>query len=155
MELLFSQLSKLQEEMLEQIIYSFNELLIKDKTELTYELEVETKNKKRSQTMVQVGYTGDIKFKGNIEEISKKVQKEIFNLISLNLNISLNKSHLKLLPNNQILQQQIKMGLLQGFVKENNNSYELNGYYKNRELMINDNNLTSTLLPFLMMATQM
>jgi hypothetical protein len=155
MEAILTKLSKLEEEMVQQIIYSLNNLLIKDKTEITYEVEAETKDKKRSHTLVKAGYTGDIKFTGNIEELNKKIQKEMFNLISLNLNLSLNKEHIKILPNNKMLQQQIQMGVLQGFVKENNNSYDLNGYYKNRELIINDKNLTSTLLPFLMMATQM
>jgi len=73
-------------------------------------------------------------------------------LINLKVNISLNKKHLPLLPI-PMLKQQIQMGVAQGFVKENNSSYILDGYYKNRELMVNDNNLTSTILPLLMMLT--
>jgi len=50
-----------------------------------------------------------------------------------------------------MLKQQLQMGVAQGFIKENNDSYALNGYYKNKELIVNDNNLTSTILPLLMM----
>jgi len=153
MALLFTQLSKLQEEMSQQLIHALNDLLIKNKTNAMCQIEVETKDNKRSQSMIQVGYTGDIKFIGTTSEIRQEIQKKILELISLNMDIELNKAHLKIIPNNQQLQQQIQMGVLQGFVKENNESFSLNGSYKNRELIINDNNLTSIILPFLMMAT--
>ena len=46
------------------------------------------------------------------------------------------------------------MAVAQGFIKEVNGKYILNGHYKNQELIVNDNNLTATVLPLLMMATQ-
>jgi hypothetical protein len=153
-EALFSQFGKIQEKMMNQIIHSLNSLLIKDKTTITYAFDVETKDKHKSQTMAKIGYTGDMKFEGTMEELSQKVQKQILSLISVNLDVNLNKNHLKLLPNAQSFQPQIQMGVMQGFIKDNNSSYSINATYKNKELMVNDNNLTATILPFLMMATQ-
>ena len=152
MATIFAQFKTIQDEMMNQIIHSFNALLIKDKTTITYLFDVETKDEKRSKAMAKVGYTGDIEFKGTVDEIMKKAQKEILSLISLNLDINLDKNHLKFLPNSEL---QIKMAVMQGFVRENNNSYSVNAFYKNKELMVNDKNLTSTILPLLMMATQM
>jgi len=75
-------------------------------------------------------------------------------MISLNVDLGLDAEHLKGLPNAETLTQQIQMAVAQGFVKEENGKFILNGYYKNQELMVNDNNLTATVLPFLMMATK-
>jgi hypothetical protein len=83
-----------------------------------------------------------------------KVQQEALNIANLDVNIALSDEHIKSLPNAEILRQQIQMGVAQGFVKKESGKYILNGYYKNRELMVNDNNLTATVLPLLMMATQ-
>jgi len=76
----------------------------------------------------------------------------MLSLIRLNVDIELNKKHIKLLPV-PMLKQQLQMGVAQGFVKENNSSFSLNGYYKDKQLMVNDNNLTATVLPLLMMLT--
>jgi hypothetical protein len=154
MQKLFIQFGTIQEEMINQIVHSLNTLLIKDKTTIAYELDLETKDKKRTEAMSKIGYTGDIEFKGTMEELTKKVKRELFSLISLNVDIKLNKAHLSLIPNAPILKQQIEMGVKEGFVKDNNETYSLHGQYQNKELMVNDNNLTSTVLPFLMMATQ-
>ena len=154
MEALFTQFGKIQENMMSQIIHSLNDLLIKDKTTIAYALDIETRDTHKSQTMAKIGYTGDIKFEGTREELSQKIQKQILSLISLDLDVNLNKNHLKLLPNAQSIQPQIQMGVMQGFIKDNNSSYSINATYKNKELMVNDNNLTATILPFLMMATQ-
>jgi len=155
MEAILIQLGTLQQEMMNQIIYSLNALLIKDKTTIAYVLDIETKDTKRSKIMAKIGYTGDIEFKGTVEELTNKIQKQVLSLISLNLDFNLNKSHLKFFPNAQSIEPQIRMGVMQGFIRDNNSSYAINASYKNKELMVNDKNLTSTILPLLMMATQM
>lgn len=152
MQTTLKELGKMQDEILKKLILTLNKLLIKDKTTIFYGVNIETKEKQSSQAFVEVGYTGDIEFKGDIEELTRKIKAQILSLINLNVNITLNKKHLPFLPI-PILEQRIKMGVAQGFVKENNSSYILDGYYKNRELMVNDNNLTSTVLPLLMMLT--
>jgi len=146
------ELKNIQEKFLTALIHTLNSLLIKDKTSISYGLNINTKDKETTKAFVEVGYTGDMDFKGNIEELSKKIKTQILSLIRLNVNISLNKKHLPLLPV-PMLEQQIQMGVAQGFVKENNSSYVLDGYYKNKELIVNDNNLTSTVLPLLIMLT--
>ena len=141
---------KLEENIVQEFIPVFNKLLIKDKTNISYELGINTKDKASSQASVQIGYQGDIEFKGSLEELTKKIKTKILSLININVDVTLNKKHLPIIPI-PMLKQQLQMGVAQGFVKENNSSYSLNGYYKNRELMVNDNNLTSTVLPLLMM----
>ena len=154
MQKIFEEFGTLQQNMMGKIVHSLNTLLVKDKSLIEYGLEIETKDNKKSHANVKVGYTGDIQFNGSIEEITMKVQKQALNLINFNVNIGLDTEHINKLPNTETLKQQIQMGIVQGFVKEKNGKYILNGYYKNQELMVNDNNLTATVLPFLMMATQ-
>ena len=154
MKKIFEELGTLQQDMMAKLVHSLNKLLVKDKTTIAYGVDIKTKDNKQSNANVTLGYTGDIKFDGKLEEIAVKAQQQLLNLFNLNLNIALDKEHIKTLPNAEILKQQIAMGVAQGFVKEENGKYILNGYYKNQELMVNDNNLTSTILPFLMMATQ-
>ena len=154
MSLSLQDFSDLQKNILTNIISSMNTLLIKDKTNITYGLDIETRDNQKTKIMTQVEYTGDIDFKGSIEELAKKAQAKILTLLALNINIDLSKEHFKLVPNANMLQPQIDMAVMQGFVKENNSSYILNGYYKNKELIVNDNNLTSMILPFIIMATQ-
>ena len=152
MKATFKELENLEEKVVTKLIYSLNKLLVKDKTTISYGININTKDKQTSEAFLEIGYAGDIEFKGKIEELIRKMKAQLFSLINLKVNISLNKKHLPLLPI-PMLKQQIQMGVAQGFVKENNSSYILDGYYKNRELMVNDNNLTSTVLPLLMMLT--
>jgi hypothetical protein len=152
MQSLFSNFNEIQEKMLTHIIHSLNNLLIKDKTSILYTVNIDTKEGALSKAELEVGYTGEIEFKGTIEALREKIEAQILSLIRLNVNVELNKKHLTLLPL-PMLELQLQMGVSQGFIKENNTSYRLNGYYKDKELIINDNNLTSTVLPFLMMLT--
>jgi len=152
MQATLEKLGKIEEKILTELMHTLNKLLIKDKTNIIYSLKMNTKDKQSSKAFMEVGYTGDIEFKGSLEELTKKIKNQLLSLIKLNVNITLNKKHLPLLPV-PMLKQQLQMGVAQGFIKENNNSYTLNGYYKDRELMVNDNNLTTTILPLLMMMT--
>ncbi len=154
MQKIFEEFGTLQQDMMGKIVHSLNTLLVKDKSSIEYGVNIETKDNKKSNANIAIGYTGDIQFDGSLEKIAMKVQQEILNLINLNVDITVDKEHIKTLPNAEMLKQQIAMGVAQGFLKEENGKYILNGYYKNQELMVNDNNLTATVLPFLMMASQ-
>jgi uncharacterized protein YdgA (DUF945 family) len=154
MQKIFKEFESLQKSMMEKMVHALNTLLVKDKTRIGYAFEIETKDKQKSSANLEMGYTGDIKFEGSMEDIAMKVQQEALNIANLDVNIALSDEHIKSLPNAEILRQQIQMGVAQGFVKKESGKYILNGYYKNRELMVNDNNLTATVLPLLMMVTQ-
>jgi len=154
MQKVMEEFSTLQENMIGKMIQALKSLLVKDETLIGYGLNIETRDKKKSNANIEVGYTGNMDFNGSIEEIAMKAQQQILDMISLNVDIGLNVEHMKILPNAEILKQQIQMGIAQGFIKEENGKYILNGYYKNQELIVNDNNLTATVLPLLMMATQ-
>lgn len=154
MDKIFEDFGQLQESMLEKVVQALNTLLIKDKTLINYAVDFQTKDSKKSSISAEVGYTGDMKFEGTLEEIALKAQQEMLDMLQLNLNLNVDAQHIKSFPDAETLTTQIQMGVVQGFVKEENGKYILNGSYKNRELMVNDNNLTSTILPLLMMATQ-
>jgi len=154
MQKVMEEFGTMQKDMLGKMVYSLNNLLVKDETSIGYGINIETKDSKKSNALIEVGYTGDIEFKGSLEEIAMKAQQQVLDMISLNVDLGLDAEHFKSLPNAQELQAQIQMAIAQGFVKEENGKYILNGYYKNQELIVNDNNLTATVLPFLMMATQ-
>jgi len=154
MQKIMEEFGTLQENMMAKIVHSLNTLLVKNETLINYGLNIETKENKKSNASIEVGYTGDMEFKGSLEEIAMKAQQQLLDMVSLNVDLDVNREHLKSLPNAESLKQQIQMAIAQGFVKEVNGSYILNGYYRDKELIINDNNLTSTILPFLMMTTQ-
>jgi len=154
MQKIFEEFGTVQQNMVNQIIHALNNMLMKDKTLIEYGLAIETKDNKESDADIKILYTGDIDFNGTIEEIAMKVQQQALNLVDLDVKIALDEEHIKALPDAEMLKQQIQMGVAQGFIKEEKGKYILNGYYKNQELMVNDNNLTATVLPFLMMATQ-
>ncbi len=154
MQKIFEEFGTLQETMMGNIVHSLNTLLVKDKTLIAYGLDVETKENKKSNASIEVGYTGDMKFEGSLEEIAMKAQQQALKMISLNVDIGLDAEHIKSLPNAETVTQQIQMAVAQGFVKEENGKYILSGYYKKQELIVNDNNLTASVLPLLMMATQ-
>ena len=154
MQKVMEEFGTLQENMIGKMLYTLNDLLIKDETSISYGLNMETKDNKKSTANIEVGYTGNMEFKGSLEEIAMKAQQQVLDMISLNVDLGLDAEHLKGLPNAETLTQQIQMAVAQGFVKEENGKFILNGYYKNQELMVNDNNLTATVLPFLMMATK-
>jgi hypothetical protein len=154
MQKIFDEFGTLQQEMMNQIVHALNSMLVKDKTLIEYGLAIETKDNKESDADIKILYTGDIDFNGSLEEIAMKVQQQALNLVDLDVKIALDEEHIKTLPDAEMLKQQIQMGVAQGFIKEEKGKYILNGYYKNQELMVNDNNLTATVLPFFMMATQ-
>jgi len=154
MQKIFKELGTLQETMMRNIVHSLNTLLVKDKTLIAYGLEIETKEKKKSNASIEIGYTGNMDFNGSIEEIVMRAQQQVLNMISLDVDIGLDAEHIKSLPDAQSAIQQIQMAVAQGFAKEENGKYILKGYYKNQELIVNDNNLTASILPLLMMATQ-
>jgi len=148
----FDELQKLDMEVAETIMPTLNKMLLKDKTTLAYTIDVKTKESASSSASVKIGYAGDVDFTKPIKELEGEIKAKLLSLLSLNLNIKLNKKHLPMLPI-PMLEQQIQMGIAQGMIKENNSSYLLDGYYKDKELIVNDNNLTSTILPLLMMFT--
>ncbi len=146
----FVKLNKLDEKIVKEILPTLNKLLIKDKTNISYAIDINTKDKKSTKANLSIGYTGDIDFSKSMKKIVEEAQQKLLSIVSLNVDIELNKKHISLIPT-PMLEEQLQMGVAQGFIKDNNSSYILKGYYKNRELIVNDNNLTSTILPLLMM----
>lgn len=153
-EKIFKEFGQVQGNMIKKIVQALNTLLIKDKTLLNYSINAQTQDNKTSSASAEIKYTGDIKFDGTLQDIALKAQRKLLTMIQLHLNINLDAEHIKTLPDAKTLKQQIQMAVAQGFVREEKGKYILNGTYKNQELIVNDKNLTASVIPLLMMITQ-
>ena len=130
-------------------------MLYKDKTSIDYRFDVQTKDKKESHGDILLGYTGEIDFSQPVERVSQKIASDIFSLFKLEVDINMNKNHIKSLPNGEELIKQLQAPMAQSMISSKNDSYIIKGYLANQELILNDNNLTNTVLPLLKMFSQM
>lgn len=150
----YQKLAEVQQELGTALFSSLKDMLFKDKTLLSYSFKVETKDKKESQGEVLLGYTGDIDFTQTSKQIQQKIGADLFNLFKLKVDIKLNENHIKALPNGNELLTQLQNPMSQSMVKYQNENYIIKGHLQNRELIVNDENLTNTVLPLLQMLTQ-
>ena len=151
----YAKLVQLQEEILTQLFASLKDMLFKDKTSIDYTFNIQTKDKKESHGDILLGYTGDIDFNQTAKKIRQKIGADTFKLFKLEVDISVAKSHIKSLPNGEELIQQLQTPMAQNMIADKNDSYIIKGHLANQELILNDNNLTNTILPLLKMFTQM
>ena len=71
------------------------------------------------------------------------------------MDISVDETHILALPNGDEFLQQLQLPMLQTMIKHKNKKYEIKGHLKNQELILNDENLTNTVLPLLKMFSQL
>ena len=150
----YAKLVQLQEEISIKLFESLKDMLFKDKTSISYTFNVQSKDAKESRGDILLGYTGDIDFNQTVEQISQKVGSDVFNLFKLEVDISANENHIKNLSDGEELLQQLKTPMAQNMITYKNEQYTIKGHLKNKELIVNDNNLTNTMLPLLKMLTQ-
>ena len=151
----YAKLVQLQKEIRTKLFSSLKDMLFKDKTSINYRFDVQTKDKKESRGDILLGYTGDIDFNQTAKQISQKIGADVFKLFKLEVDISVDKNHIKSLPNGEELIKQLQTPMAQNMIIDENNSYIIKGHLANQELILNDNNLTNTILPLLKMFTQM
>jgi hypothetical protein len=151
----YQKLVALQEEMGTHLLDALKDMLFKDKTSITYRFKSQTKDKKESHGDILLGYTGDIDFSKTAQEIRQRVNADMFSLFKLEVDIAIAESHLQTLPDGDELLKQLQAPMSQTMVNHRNNYYTIKGYLKNQELVLNDENLTHTVLPLLKMLTQL
>ena len=151
----YKKLVALQEEMGTHLLDSLKDMLFKDKTSITYSFKTQTKDKKESHGDILLGYTGDIDFTKTAQEIGQRINRDIFSLFKLEMDIAIAQSHIQTLPNGDELLKQLQAPMSQTMVNHQNDYYSIKGYLKNQELILNDENLTNTVLPLLKMLSQM
>lgn len=150
----YAKLVELQKEIGTKLFASLKDTLFKDKTSINYAFNIQTKDKKESRGDILLGYTGDIDFNQTVEQIRKKIGADMFNLFKLEVDIRVDENHIKSLPNGKELLQQLQTPMAQNMITHKNEKYTIKGHLKNQELVVNDNNLTNTILPMLKMLTQ-
>ncbi len=151
----YQKLVELQEEMGVHLLDSLKDILFKDKTSITYSFKAQTKDKKESHGDILLGYTGDIDFTKTAQEIGQSINANMFTLFKLEMDIAIAQSHIQTLPNGDEFLKQLQSPMSQSMVKHQNNYYSIKGYLKNQELILNDENLTNTVLPLLKMLSQL
>ena len=151
----YAKLVQLQKEIRTKLFSSLKDMLFKDKTSINYGFDVQTKDKKESHGDILLGYTGDIDFNQTAKQIRQKIGADVFKLFKLEVDIRVDKKHIKSLPNGEELIKQLQTPMAQNMIVDKNNSYTIKGHLANQELILNDNNLTNTILPLLKMFTQM
>ena len=150
----YAKLVQLQEKITSKLFTSLKDMLFKDKTSINYTFNIKNKDKKESRGDILLGYTGDIDFNQTAKQISQKIGADIFKLFKLEVDINVDKNHIKSLSNGEELLKQLQTPMAQSMIRDKNESYIIKGHLKNQELILNDNNLTNTILPLLKMLTQ-
>ncbi len=134
-----AELEKMQVEMQEGMMLRMAGLLKKDSTSITFETNLVDKENKKSSISLNMGYVGDMDLPTDGKALKKKFKEELFNLITLDFKVDLEKEYISNLPLQlqQELAGQIQMGAMFGIVKENNNSYSFDANYKPKTLTVN------------------
>ena len=142
-----SELEKLQLQAQEGMIPIMAGLLKKDSTNFVFETTVIDKKAKESSIKMNVGYVGDEVLPTDAKALEAKFMKEFLNLLTININIDLNKEYISNLPVElqQELAGQLQMGAMFGIVQDNNTSYNFDAQYKPKTLTVNGQDRTEML----------
>lgn len=141
------ELQKFQAKVQDEMMLKMAGLLKKDSTSFVLETKMIDKKDKESTFNINIGYVGDDVLPTTIAELKEKFTKELLDLISLDVDVELDKEYIANLPAQfqQELAAQLQMGKMFGIVKENNNSYSFDAKYKAKILMVNGENRSEML----------
>lgn len=134
-------LMNIQHKLEDKIVILLSDFLVKDKT--TFDLKANI-NRGQGIGSFDIKYIGDEKLPKTVEELALKLQKELLNWITLNIDIKLDKSLVNKLPKE--LQNQLSMAIMTGMLKDNNSSYGFNVNYIPKKLMINGEDKSGMLI---------
>lgn len=140
----FAELEKLQTQAEEELMLMVAGLLKKDSTNFVFETTMVDKKSNESSLKMNVGYVGDTPLPTTAKELEDKFTKEFLNLLTLDLNVELNKDYIANLPVDlqEELMGQLQMGAMFGVVKDNNSSYNFDANYKPKTLTVNGEDRT-------------
>lgn len=135
----FAELEKMQTETMEGMMVLVAGLLKKDSTSFDAEIKMIDKEAKESKLKMNIGYVGDGALPTSAKELEAKFKKELFNLVSVDFDVTLEKDYISNLPAQfqQELAGQLQMGAMFGIVHENNSSFSFNANYKPKKLTLN------------------
>jgi len=137
----FKELQNMQQEIQNKMVMLLSDFLVKDKT--TFNLNANV-NGGQSKAFFDIKYIGEEQLPKTLEELLPKLQKELLNWVTLNINVKLDKSLVNKLP--QDLQSQLSMAMMTGMLQDNNSSYDFNANYLPNKLMVNGQDKSSMLM---------
>ena len=134
-----AELEKMQTETVDGMMVLLVDLLKQDSTNFDVEMKMIDKKAKSSNLKLNVGYAGDKALPTDAKELEALFKNELFNLITLDFDINLEKDYINNLPAQfqQELAGQLQMGTMFGIVQETNSSFSLDVNYKDKRLMLN------------------
>ena len=143
----YGELEAMQDETKYGMIGLLPSILKKDSSAFDLAINLEDKANKKSTLALNIDYVGDIAFPKDAKEIEKTFQKELLNLLSLDMNVKLEKDYIANLPAQlqQELAGELQMGAMLGIVKENNSSFSFEANLKPNMLKVNGEDRSSML----------
>ena len=139
--LVMKELQNLQTELQNRMVMLLSDFLVKDKTTLNLNANI---NDNQGKVLFDIKYIGDEQLPKTLKELEAKFKQELLNWITLNIDVKLDKSLVNKLP--QDLQSQLAMAMMTGMLKDNNSSYEFNANYVPNKLMVNGQDKSSMLM---------
>jgi hypothetical protein len=102
---------------------------------------------KKSSLKVNLGYVGDEVLPTTAEALGEKFTKEFLNLLTMDVNVTLDKDYLGNLPVEfqKELMEKLQMGAMFGVIKDSNTSYDFDASYKPKVLTVNGEDRTEML----------
>lgn len=145
-------LQEFQKYIMDNFITKGAALLVKDKTHLSYYMSTTDKTDKKSLVDTKIKYLGD-PLKGTVQEIQAQLMKNLLTSLAVDIDVNIEESLLKTLPKDvaEDIAMKLEMSVAEGIVKKDKGAYSLNANYTPKTIMVNDKNMTSTLLPFIEM----
>ncbi len=137
----FEELQNLQTESQNKMAMLLSDFLVKDKT--TFNLNANLNNGE-AKALLNIKYIGDEQLPKTIEELATKLQQELLNWITFNIDVKLEKSLVNKLPKE--LQSQLTIAMMTGMLQDNNSSYDFNANYKPKKLIINGQDKSGMLM---------
>ena len=143
----YAELEAMQDETKYGMIALLPNILKKESSAFNFVINLEDKANKKSNLAMNIDYIGDIVFPKDPKEIEKIFKKELLKLLTLDMNVKLEKAYIANLPAHlqQELVGQLQMGAMMGIVKENNASFSFDANLKPNKLTVNGEDRSSML----------
>ncbi len=137
----FIELQNMQQEIQNKMAMLLSDFLVKDKTTLKLDANL---NDGQGKLLFDIKYIGDEQLPKSLEKLEAKLQQELLNWITLNIDVHIEKSLANQLP--QELQTQLAMAMMTGMLQDNNSSYGFNANYTPKKLMVNGQDRSEMLM---------
>ena len=135
----YAELEAMQDETKYGMLALLPGILKKDSSAFDFAINLEDKEAKKSDLSLTLGFIGDKALPTNGKALEELFKTELLNLVSLDMNVKLEKEYIANLPMElqQALAGQLQIGAMMGIVKENNASYSFSAEVKPNKLMLN------------------